>query len=72
MSLSNNELRTLKVSEVELDEPVIVEEDKPTLELARLFKEKNIPLIAVVDKTGVLKGTIMEKEVLRRIVTSVE
>jgi len=29
-------------------------------------------MIAVVDKNGVLEGTIMEKEILRRIVTSVE
>jgi len=72
MSLSNRELRTLKVSDTQLDEPVIVDEDKLALDMATLFKEKNIPMIAVVDKDGVLEGTIMEKEILRRIVGAVE
>ncbi len=60
------------MSEVDLDEPLIVHEDEQTLDLATLFKEKNIPIIAVVDKDGVLEGTILEKEILRRIVTAVE
>ena len=72
MSLSNRELRTLKIADVLWDEPVIVNENEPALKLAGLFKEKNIPLIAVVDAQGLLEGTIMEKEILRRIVTSVE
>jgi Kef-type K+ transport system membrane component KefB/predicted transcriptional regulator len=72
MSLSNRELRTLKVADVLWDEPIIVDENEPALKLAALFKEKNIPMIAVVNNQGVLEGTIMEKEILRRIVTSVE
>ena len=72
MSLSNRELRTLKVSDVLWDEPIVVGENEPALSLAALFKEKNIPMIAVVDPQGALEGTIMEKEILRRIVTSVE
>ncbi len=72
MSLSNRELRTLKVSDVLWDEPVIVSENETALKLAALFKEKNIPMIAVVGSQGLLEGTIMEKEILRRIVTSVE
>ncbi len=72
MSLSNRQLRTLKVTDVLWDEAVIVGENESALNLAALFKEKNIPMIAVVDAQGVLEGTIMEKEILRRIVTSVE
>jgi hypothetical protein len=72
MSLSNRQLRTLKVSDVLWDEPIIVNEIESALNLAALFKEKNIPMIAVVDAQGLLEGTIMEKEILRRIVTSVE
>lgn len=72
MSLSDRQLRTLKVSDVLWDEPVIVNENEHALNLAALFKQKNIPIIAVVDEKGLLEGTIMEKEILRRIVTSVE
>lgn len=72
MSLSNRELRTLKVGDVLWDEPVIVSENEHALKLAALFKEKNIPMIAVVDSQGLLEGTIMEKEILRRIVDTVE
>ncbi len=72
MSLSNRELRTLKVSDVLWDEPIVVGESEPALSLAALFREKNIPIIAVVDANGALEGTIMEKEILRVIVTSVE
>jgi len=72
MSLSDRQLRTLKVSDVLWDEPIVVNEDEPALNLAALFKEKNIPMIAVVNTQGLLEGTIMEKEILRRIVTSVE
>lgn len=72
MSLSNRELRSLRVSDVLWDEPITVDENEPALKLAGLFKEKNIPMIAVVDSNGLLEGTIMEKEILRRIVTSVE
>ncbi|HYB04967.1 MAG TPA: cation:proton antiporter [Nitrososphaerales archaeon] len=72
MSLSDRQLRTLKVTDVLWDEAVIVGENEPALNLAALFKEKNIPMIAVVDAQGALEGTIMEKEILRRIVTSVE
>ena len=72
MSLSDRQLRTLRVSDVLWDEPIVASEDEPALKLAALFKEKNIPIIAVVDSQGLLEGTIMEKEILRRIVTSVE
>ena len=40
MSLSNRELRVLKVSDVELQEAVSVFENEPALRLANLFTEK--------------------------------
>jgi Kef-type K+ transport system membrane component KefB/CBS domain-containing protein len=70
--LSNRQLRTFKVSEVELNEAVTVRTDEPGLRLANLFTEKNIPIIGVVDDKGKLVGTILENEILKRIVSSVE
>jgi len=72
MSLSQRQMKSLKVSEVPMELPVIVPENEQTLQLATIFKERNIPIIAVVDKNGALEGTILEKEILRRIVTAVE
>ncbi len=66
MSLSDRQLRTYKVADVMWDEPIIVSEKENALDLAALFKEKNIPIVAVVDSQGLLEGTIMEKEILRR------
>lgn len=72
MSLSNRELRSLKVSDILWDESVTVSENEPALRMASLFKEKSIPIIAVVDSEGLLEGTVMEKEILRRIMSSLE
>ena len=72
VTLSNRELRTLKVSDLALAEVVIADENQQALELAGLLRTKNIPIIAVLSKEGTLEGTITEKEILRRIVSSVE
>ncbi|MFI5420831.1 MAG: hypothetical protein ACHQ1H_07670 [Nitrososphaerales archaeon] len=50
--LSNRELSTLKISEVQLLGAMTVAKNEPGLRLAALFTEKNIPVIAAADEQG--------------------
>ncbi|MDG6987968.1 MAG: cation:proton antiporter [Nitrososphaerota archaeon] len=61
-----------KVSEAPLAELVEVEESEPGLNLTVLFRETNVPIVAVVDGSGRLLGTILEREILRRLVESLD
>ena len=72
IALTQREMQTIRASGALLAEAVTVGEGEPALELAGIFRTKNIPIISVVDKEGKLVGTIMEREILRRIVTSLE
>ncbi|MDG6996271.1 MAG: cation:proton antiporter [Nitrososphaerota archaeon] len=72
LTMSNREISRLKVIEAPLAEAIKVTESEPALKLAGIFKETNIPIIAVVDKDGKLIGTILEREILRRMMTSLE
>jgi len=72
ISMSENELDTLKVGEAQLAEAIVVSEDEPALRLATMFRESGIPIIAVVDSEGKLVGTVLEREILRRIIMSIE
>jgi Kef-type K+ transport system membrane component KefB/CBS domain-containing protein len=72
MSMSEQELDTLRVAEAPLADPVTVTEDEPALRLAAMFRETGVPIIAVVDREGKLTGTILEREILRRILKTIE
>ncbi len=72
LMMTNREISRLKVMEAPLAEAIKVIESEPAMKLAGIFKETNIPIIAVVDKNGKLIGTILEREILRRIMTSLE
>ncbi len=72
ISMSETELDTLKVNEAPLAQAVIVPEDEPALRLAALFRESGVPIIAVVDSEGKLSGTVLEREILRRILKTIE
>ena len=70
--MSETELDTLKVYEAPLAQAVIVPEHEPALRLAALFRESGVPIIAVVDSEGKLVGTVLEREILRRILKTIE
>jgi CBS domain-containing protein len=70
--MSETELGTLKVYEAPLAQAVIVPEEEPALRLAALFRESGVPIIAVVDSEGKLVGTVLEREILRRILKTIE
>ena len=70
--LSPAEMRRLRVRDTDYAMPLKVNGRVSALALARLFRETNIPIVAVVDTDGKLVGTILEREILRRMVTSLE
>ncbi|MEM0270996.1 MAG: cation:proton antiporter [Thermoprotei archaeon] len=72
ISMSERELDTLLVSEAPLAQAISVPESEPALNLAALFRESGVPIIAVVNHEGKLVGTILEREILRRILKSIE
>ena len=72
MTLSANEMSRTTVGEGPLASAVTVGRDEPALRLAGIFKRTNIPTMAVVDDDGKLVGTILEREILRRMVASLE
>ena len=72
LTLSRREMAKVKVSDVQLAEVVKVGRNEPGLRLTGFFRETNIPIIAVVDEKGGLIGTIQEREVLRRLVESLD
>ena len=71
-SLSTKEMAGMKVSDAPLAGAVTVNEKEPGLNLTTIFRETNIPIVSVVDDKGKLLGTILEREILRRLVESLE
>lgn len=69
MGLTRKEMNGM-VSESPLAEVTKVRETEPGLNLIDLFRETNVPIIAVVDEKGRLLGTILEREILRRLAES--
>ncbi|MDG7007339.1 MAG: cation:proton antiporter [Nitrososphaerota archaeon] len=72
IGLSRREMAVMKVSEAPLAIVPEVGEDEPGLNLVNLFRETNIPIIAVVDEKGRLLVTILEREILRRLAESLD
>jgi len=72
MALGRRDMAALRVKDTDLAMPLRVHQKESALPLANLFKETNIPIVAVVDEEGKLVGTILEREILRRMVTSLE
>ncbi len=72
MALGRQDMAKLRVKDVDLAMPLRVHQKESALPLANLFKETNIPIVAVIDEEGKLVGTIVEREILRRMVASLE
>ncbi len=72
MVLSRRDRDALRVRDGPLAEALTVTGDETALRLATMFRETNIPIVAVVDREGKLVGTILEREILRRMVISLE
>ncbi len=72
MALGRREMATFRVKDCDLAMALKVHQKESALPLANLFKETNIPIVAVVDEEGKLVGTILEREILRRMVMSLE
>ncbi len=72
VGIPRRERAALRVRDVGLAMPLKVSGTASALTLAKLFQETNIPVVAVIDGEGKLVGTILEREILRRMVTSLE
>ena len=72
LALTRRDLAVLRVRDTDLAAPLKVRQTESALPLANLFKETNIPIVAVVDADDKLVGTILEREILRRMMTSLE
>ncbi|MDG6938164.1 MAG: cation:proton antiporter [Nitrososphaerota archaeon] len=72
IGLSRREMATMNVSDAPLADVVRVREDEPGLNLTTTFRETNVPIVAVIDDEGRMLGTILEREILRRLVESLE
>ena len=72
MALPRRDMASLQVRDTDMAMPLKVNGMATALALAKLFRETNIPVVAVVDAEGRLVGTILEREILRRMVTSLE
>ncbi len=72
MSLAPRDMARLRVRDTDFAMPLRVSGKVSALTLARLFRETNIPIVAVVDADGKMVGTILEREILRRMVTTLE
>jgi Kef-type K+ transport system membrane component KefB len=70
ISLSRREMATMMVYDCPLAGVVRVSESEPGLNLTTTFKETNVPIVAVIDVRGRMIGTILEREILRRLVES--
>ncbi|MDG6993658.1 MAG: CBS domain-containing protein [Nitrososphaerota archaeon] len=70
IGLSAREMSTMDVSEIPLADVVRVRESEPGLNLTTTFRETNVPIVAVVDANGKMLGTILEREILRKLVES--
>lgn len=72
MNLGRREMATLRVKDCDLAMALKVHQKESALPLANLFRATSIPIVAVVDGEGKLVGTILEREILRRMVISLE
>lgn len=72
MNLGRRDMATLRVKDCDLAMALRVHQKESALPLANLFTETNIPIVAVIDEDGKLVGTILEREILRRMVQSLE
>ncbi len=72
MAIGRRDMAMRRVRDCDLAMALKVHQKESALPLAALFKETNIPIVAVVDPEGKLVGTILEREILRRMVMNLE
>ncbi len=70
MTLGPRQMAALRVKACDLALALKVQQKESALSLANLFQATNIPIVAVIDAEGRLVGTILEREILRRMVMS--
>ncbi|BDC18980.1 cation:proton antiporter [Acidianus sp. HS-5] len=69
LEIEPSKYEILKVCNIELHEVVTLNEDAKIKELLNTFKEKEVPVIGILNKDGELVGTIYERDLLRLLLT---
>ncbi len=69
LEIEPSKYEILKVCDIELQEIITLNEDAKIKELLNTFKEKEVPVIGILNKDGELVGTVYERELLRLLLT---
>ncbi len=67
VTLGENKLRTLRVSDGNIIPAIKVKCDSPATDLIKIFREGDPPIVAVVDSNRKFIGTLLEREILKHI-----
>ncbi|SMD30399.1 CBS domain-containing protein [Picrophilus oshimae] len=67
ISLGEGKLQTLRVYEAGIVPVIRVHCSAPATDLIRIFRDKDPPIVAVVDSNEKFVGTILEREILKYI-----
>lgn len=67
VALSEEELNTYATSEYASTQVATVKGNELALNLAEVFRQTCMPILAIVDDNGKLMGTIREREIIRKI-----
>ncbi|MDG6907922.1 MAG: amino acid permease [Nitrososphaerota archaeon] len=67
ISLSEGELKSYTVEDYATDQVATVRENELALNLAEVFRETGLPILAIVDNKGKFAGTVREREIIRRL-----
>jgi amino acid transporter len=67
VALSEEELNTYPTSEYASSQVATVKANALALNLAEVFRQTSLPILAIVDDDGKLLGTIREREIIRKM-----
>ncbi len=67
IALSEEELNTCAASDYASTQVATVAGNELVLNLAEVFRQTCLPILAIVDENGKLTGTIREREIIRKL-----
>ena len=62
--LSESEMYNMKVKDLWLERPVLIQRDDDIGDIIKAFKESGMPILSIVDSHGSFLGTVREREVI--------
>jgi len=67
VTLSDQELETSRVKDYALKKVAKVDASDKALNLAEVFRNTGLPILAIVDPRGKFVGSVREREIIRRL-----